>query len=204
MSKPDYSQSTESNKRGSAAPFAEALGTVSSTGRTGSKKPSHLRASDASTDHFKLTYFDPPAGLEKYVLTLFHFEWNDSEIADRHPGALGQLFITLRGTGAIRFEDRTDQVDAKPILFSGFDVAAPFRMEGPWHSVGASLSALGWAALTQTPANTSRNRLIPAADLLGKQADMMAADMVEGYHNKTRSGAECVGAGRRDRCAVDL
>ena len=148
------------------------------------------RSSDASTDRFRLTYFDPPAGLEKYVLTLFHFEWDEAKIVDRHPGALGQLFLTPRGVGTIQLGDQTYPIGGCANMFSAFEVAAPFELQGPWHSIGASLSPLGWAALTGVPANTSLNRLLPAQEILGADIDRFAAALNERYRQGEVSGEE--------------
>ena len=162
-------------------------------GRTGSAIPSQLSGdsgADASTEHFSLTYFDPPDGLGRYILTLFHFAWDETAIADRHPGGLAQLFITLRGRGEIRFEDRIDPLEGAAHMFSGFEKAAPFRMEGPWHAIGASLTPLGWAALSNRPANEMIDRLTPAGELLGEEITIFAAELTARYRGGTVSGAE--------------
>lgn len=162
-------------------------------GRTGSAAPSQLPAFSADTDHFKLTYYDPPPGMERHILALFHFEWDAEEISDLHPGALPQMFLTPFGSGEIRFGDAVQSVGTDARLFSGFDVAAPFRMTGPWHAIGASLSPLGWAALTGQPASDHVNRLIAPAELLGDEVDHFTQDMIERYRAGSLAGdAACL------------
>ncbi len=134
---------------------------------------------DASNDHFGLTYFDPPHGLEKYILTTFDLFWDEDVIEDRHPGALGQLFFTVQGRGYAQFGDRKDNVDGGPILFNAFEVAAPFRLQGPWRCLGASFSPYGWAALTQAPANTYGNSFLPAGKLLGEDVDRFSENIIQ-------------------------
>lgn len=192
MIEPDYPDNEGPNANGPAAPIAEALGVVQPKGRTGSAGPPQLRGVDASTEHFKLTYFDPPPGLEKYILALFYARWDQEKIVDRHPGALGQLFLCLRGKGAIHFDTHTDYMDQAPVLFSGYDKAAPFEVEGPWRTIGASLSPLGWAALTQRPANEYRNRFLPAAELLGESVNQFGSSIVERYADGVLSGHDAV------------
>ena len=192
MSNSDYSDHEEPTTHGSAAPIAEALGAVQPKGRTGSAEPPQLRGVDASTKHFKLTYYDPPPGLERYVLALFHNQWDAAQISDRHPGALGQLLLNLRGRGAIHFDDHTAYLDKKPVLFSGYDKAAPFEVEGPWHTLGASLSPLGWAALTRKPADAYRNRFFPAEELLGHAVNSISDSIVERYREGTLSGHDAL------------
>ncbi|EAQ28563.1 putative transcriptional regulator [Erythrobacter sp. NAP1] len=148
------------------------------------------KAADASNRHFQLTYFDPPEGLKQHVLALFHFKWDEREIADRHPGALGQLFFTPYGSGEIEFGDVVQKVGGKPCMFSGFKTAAPFRMSGPWHAIGASLSPLGWAALSGADASTHLDRFIPAEELLGDEVTEFHDDLVARYRSGETGGPE--------------
>jgi hypothetical protein len=108
-----------------------------------------LRSIDKSTDAFELIYFDPPPGLERYILTLFDVRFLHDPMEARHPGALGQLSLTVQGTATAQFGERTEMIDNDAVLFNAFEVAVPYRAEGPLWCVGASLSPYGWAALTQ-------------------------------------------------------
>ena len=161
--------------------------------------PSHLTGNtaptgaDASTARFSLTYFDPPKGLERHVLTLFHFACDDAVIEDRHPGALPQLFLTLRGRGEIRFGERREAYDGPAHMYSGFTTAAPFRVEGPWHAVGASLTPLGWAALTRQCAQEYVDHFIPAEALLGTAIVPFAQDIIARHNNGALLAVEACG-----------
>lgn len=124
---------------------------------------------------FSLAYFDPPEALRRHVLALFHFIWDEPAIEDRHPGALGQLVLFPHGSGMIGYGDRREVIEGEAHLLAGFTTAAPFAMRGPWHAVGASLSPLGWAALTGRPMNDYLDRFIPAPELLGTEIDLFAA-----------------------------
>ena len=188
MVAPGYPDSREPCHSGSSAPDAEALGTDWSAGRTRSVNPSKPSGSDASTERFALTYYDPPEGLERHILTLFHFQFDEPQLMDRHPGALGQLFLSPRGSGAVRFGDRTDHFEPGAHMFSGFETAAPFHVDGPWHVIGASLSALGWAALAGAPASTHVDRLLPARELLGEEIDAFAHGLNAAYNAGKVSG----------------
>ena len=143
---------------GSPKPLHEALRAARPTGRTRLYGPPKLRAIDKSTEAFDLTYFDPPPGLEKYVLALFEMQYRDGPAEDRHVGALGQFFMVLRGRATGHFEHRTDIVETSPILLNAFDIATPYRADGPFWCLGASLSPFGWAALTQASVYEHRNR----------------------------------------------
>lgn len=173
-----YSNDNEPQPIGSSEPDSKALGTALPAGRTYRAEPSQLRRIDKSNEHFDLVYFDPPKGLERHVLALFDLCWNDATIEERHPGALGQLFITVYGEGTAYFDGHEDKVVQGPILFNAFDVATPYKLKGPWRCLGASLTPLGWAALTQASVEAHRNRFLPACELLGPDINRLSEDII--------------------------
>lgn len=126
---------------------------------------------------FHLDYYDPPAGLSRHVLTTFSFLNPELDIQDRHPGALGQLVLFPSGEGKVQFDDRYDSIRPRFYAFSGFSSAKPFWIRGPWRAIGASLSPLGWAALTKKPANDYFDRFIPAEELLGEDVIEFGTDL---------------------------
>ncbi|MEM7703631.1 MAG: helix-turn-helix domain-containing protein [Pseudomonadota bacterium] len=174
----------ELHASGSPRPLDEALRAARPTGRTRLYGPPKLRAIDKSNEVFDLTYFDPPAGLERHVLALFESKFRTEPVYDRHPGALGQLFFVINGRATGHFDDRTDIVETSPILLNAFDVATPFKAEGPFWCIGASLSPFGWAALTQASVYDHRNRYIPAGELIGADVDWLQ----ERFRHGRRSG----------------
>jgi AraC-like DNA-binding protein len=139
---------------------------------------------------FQLSYFDPPQALSRHVLTTFWFASEQKIIEDRHPGGLGQLVLFIRGDGMVRFGDRTDYAETGPYLFCGFSSAAPIRVAGPWTAVGASLSPLGWAALTGEPARDHIDRFMPASEFLGDAIDEFSAVLRERLVSDEISGEE--------------
>lgn len=139
---------------------------------------------DASTERFEMCYFDPPSDLKRDILTLYHFKTDELQLEDRHPGALAQLVLIFEGSGELHLPGQVQALKPGAYMFCGFDVGAPFRLHGRWHSVGASLSHKGWAALTGVAANESLNRVFPASDLIG--ADI--ASFMEAIHAKFRAG----------------
>lgn len=139
---------------------------------------------------FSLTYYDPPERLARHVLAYFHFIWEDEIIEDRHPGALGQLVMFPRGAGEMQFPSGTDPVRGDAYVFCGFTTAVPFRISGPWHVYGASLSPLGWAALTDTPAPEFLDRIKPAETLLGPDISSFAHGLNTAYRAGEIDGKE--------------
>lgn len=139
---------------------------------------------------FHLEYYDPPPDLAQHVLALFHFVCEADQISDRQPGALGQLVLFPYGKGEFYLDDRTERIEGEAHLLAGFETATPFIMDGPWHAIGASLSPLGWAALTGAPANENFNRFIPAANLLGQDVDRFTKETNELYRSGRITGRE--------------
>lgn len=77
----------------------------------------------------------------------------------------------------MRFGDRFDPASPGAFAFSGFSSAKPLTMRGPWTAIGASLTPLGWAALTRKPASACFDRFIPAVELLGKDVTAFSMDL---------------------------
>lgn len=130
---------------------------------------------------FSLDYFDPEPGQEREVLASFQFARDDGEIIDRHPGALPQLAVFLRGEGAMQFGDRFDPARPGAMMLSGFSRAAPYRMQGPWHAVGVSLTPVGWAALATLPASEARDRYLKGEEAAGPALAAFADRLVQRY-----------------------
>lgn len=126
---------------------------------------------------FDLFYFDPPPELSRHVLVTFCFVSEQDAIEDRHPGGLGQLALFSRGQGEVEFDGRIDPMTPGPYLFCGFSSAVPIRVRGPWTAIGASLSPLGWAALTGQSAKLHFDRFAPAAEFLGQSINALSADL---------------------------
>ncbi|MDE1468088.1 helix-turn-helix domain-containing protein [Aurantiacibacter sp. D1-12] len=131
---------------------------------------------------FSLTYYDPPEHLRRHLTVLFHWSTEVPVVKDRHSGALGQLNIFPLGKGEMAFENYTQKVEAKANLTSGCSYAPKFTMYGPWHSIGATLTPLGWASLTRVPASDHVDRYFPAAELLGEDIDAFADNLSRDYN----------------------
>jgi len=143
-----------------------------------------------NTPQFTLEYYDPPKALERYVLTTFHFTCAEPEHLSRQPGASGQLVLMPDGSGEADLGDRVAPFEGPAFLFSGFSVAVPFLMKGPWHVMGASLSPSGWAALTGVSASDHIDDVHPAKGMLGLEFDAFAVDVNARYRSGELSGRQ--------------
>lgn len=101
---------------------------------------------------------------------------------DRHPGGLGQLVLFPSGRGEVHFDGRTDHTSIGAYLFCGFSSAVPFKVTGQWHAIGASLSPLGWAALTGESAKPHMDSYPRADQFLGNSINEFADDLIARYN----------------------
>ena len=179
MIKSRYPVEGEPRSRGSSKSVAEALKAVRSSESAPLTEPPRLKlVNDASNEHFELKYFDPPADLDRYILTLFELRLRDGPLSDRHVGALGQIHLAVRGGVTGRFGDRIDSVEQGTALFNAFKVAVPYTYYGPFWCFGASFSPHGWAALTGASVKEYGDRYMHANELLGTDIDRFYDDIV--------------------------
>ena len=142
----------------------------------------------------ELDYIAPPAELRSYITTLFHFRCDEAVIRDIQPAAIGQLTLFPRGKGEMQFRNGQCDPNHEVSLVTPNSVSVPFFVDGPMHAIGASLSPLGWAALTGMHAGEHGNRLYRASDWLGKEVETMGEAACEDYREGRMSAQECADA----------
>lgn len=128
-----------------------------------------------------IDYFSPPNELQPYITTLFHFRCDDDEIRDIQPADVGKLMLVLKGEGTAYFRDGRVEPIPRCSLQSPTSVAMPFQFENGFHSIGAALTPLGWAALSDLPADEHGNQLFDAGEILGDEIEPMVNGLVEAY-----------------------
>ncbi|GAA4047562.1 helix-turn-helix domain-containing protein [Parerythrobacter jejuensis] len=128
-----------------------------------------------------IDYFDPPGDLRPYVTTLFHFCCDDDEIRDIQPADLGKLMLVLKGTGMAHFRDGRSEAIPTFSLQSPTSVALPFHFVNGFHSLGAALTPLGWAALSKLSADEHGNMLFDAAAILGEESNAFRQKITDDY-----------------------
>ncbi|MCA1661866.1 MAG: helix-turn-helix domain-containing protein [Novosphingobium sp.] len=115
----------------------------------------------------RLEIFPPPAALTPYVTTFFRMRCDERSIRDVQPSSIGLLAVMARGGGHLRFLDGRVEPSRPLTLMTPTSAAATFEVAGPWHLFGATLSPLGWAALTGLSASAHGNRLYDGEAVLG-------------------------------------
>lgn len=119
-----------------------------------------------------IDYFDPPEHLQRYVTTLFHFRCDEPAIQDVQPADVGKILLVLKGRGVADIDGHPDFPIPDFSLQSPTSLAVPFRFVDGFHSMGAALTPLGWAALTGLPADEHGNRIFSIVELLGDDAPL--------------------------------
>ncbi|WP_172970161.1 helix-turn-helix domain-containing protein [Erythrobacter sp. THAF29] len=162
---------------------------------------SELQTGDAESalSDFELTseslisvdYIAPPAAISDYVTTLYHFRCDEPLIRDIQPASVGHLAIFPRGRGHMHFRGGYSDPNPGTAIMTPLSTAVPIVVEGPFHVIGAALSPLGWAALTGLHAGKARDRLRPAREVLGADADTLGERLNTAYRDGSMSGKEC-------------
>ncbi|WP_086607013.1 helix-turn-helix domain-containing protein [Erythrobacter donghaensis] len=136
-------------------------------------------------------YIAPPAPIAPFVTTLYHFRCDEPVIRDIQPAAIGQLCMFPHGTGEMHFAEGHRDPNHAVGLLTPLSRATPIEVEGPFHAIGAALSPVGWAALTGLHAGQHKDRLLPAASVLGPEIAELGERLIAAYREGSMSGRDC-------------
>jgi AraC-like DNA-binding protein len=140
---------------------------------------------------FVVDYIAPSAAISDYVTTLYHFRCDERLIRDIQPASVGHLCLFPFGTGELHFPAGHSDPNPEIAIMTPLSAACPMVVDGPFHVIGAALSPLGWAALTGLHAGRHRDRMHPAADLLGAEIGEVGARLIKEYRAATMNGRDC-------------
>lgn len=119
---------------------------------------------------FKVRLVPPPPGLGDLVNTFFAIRTEDRVIDEILPAYSAQMLAFATGGAALRPANAKEN-RSSPVCFSApLLEATPVTFEGPAEIFGASLTALGWQALSGLPVDEVNTRLIPGEDVIGPEA----------------------------------
>ena len=136
-------------------------------------------------------YIPPPAPLAPFVTTLYHFRCDERSIRDIQPAAIGNLCFFPHGKGEMLFAAGHRDPNHEIGLLTPLSRATPIEVEGPFHAFGAALTPVGWAALTGLHAGQHRDRLLPAASVLGPQIEAEGQAWLAAYREGRMTGRDC-------------
>lgn len=141
-----------------------------------------------------IDYIEPPAVVAPLITTLYHFRCDEPVIRDIQPAAIGQICLFPHGSGEIHFADGHRDPNHPVGLLTPLSRATPIVVDGPFHAFGAALTPLGWAALTGLHAGEHRDRLLPAASVLGEGFGVLGEALLQAYRSGAMSGPDCARA----------
>ena len=161
-------------------------------------EPSEIASGISATDR-QLTaaalicvdYIAPPAAIAPFVTTLYHFRCDEAVIRDIQPASVGNLCFFPYGTGEMLFAQGHRDPNHMMGLMTPLSRATPILVDGPFHAFGAALTPIGWAALTGLHAGQCRDRLLPAASVLGPVIDTLGQSLIAAYREERKSGRDC-------------
>jgi AraC-like DNA-binding protein len=136
-------------------------------------------------------YIAPPPQIAPFVTTLYHFRCDEPAIRDIQPAAIGNLCLFPHGTGEMLFAQGHRDPNHPIGLLTPLSRATPIVVEGPFHAFGAALTPVGWAALTGLHAGQHRDRLLPAASVLGPEIEALGERLIAAYRQGAMSGRDC-------------
>lgn len=140
-----------------------------------------------------ITYLPIPESLRGVVLTLFHFRSDVAEMADMFPAMTSFLSFTLQGTGWRQLPSGERSFTHPANVMGPSDQAMRIGADGPFHSIGAVLSPLGWAGLTGLDASRHSGTMYDADLILGSQWTALALRLQADYAAGNQSPAQLVG-----------
>lgn len=123
-------------------------------------------------ERVQIDYFDPPPQLRRYLTTFFHFRCDEPAIADIQPADVGKILLVLKGRGTADLPGAPGFPVPNCSIHSPNRRAVPFRFVGGFHSFGAALTPVGWAALTGLDASEHGDSIFDLGELLGDAADL--------------------------------
>ncbi len=136
-------------------------------------------------------YIAPPASISDYVTTLYHFRCDEPIIRDIQPASVGHLSLFPHGKGEMHFREGHRDPNPEIAIMTPLSTATPIVVNGPFHSIGAALTPLGWAALTGLHAGEHRDRLREARDIVGEDIVPVGERLIRAYRDGTSSGRDC-------------
>jgi AraC-like DNA-binding protein len=145
-----------------------------------------------SPDKLDVTNFAPSAALAPFITQIYFFRCEERQTRDRQPAALGHLMFFLRGSGTVQFQNGDSVSVAGAMQYGPGLAAADFVLDGPVHILGFVLSPLGFVALTGKPANQFADRAVPASEIYGANADLLADALNAGHNDGTLGIAEII------------
>ncbi|MGE5952362.1 MAG: helix-turn-helix domain-containing protein [Qipengyuania vulgaris] len=110
-----------------------------------------------------------PDALSPYLNSLYILRSGDDKVVDMMPAYSGQLVVTLRGGGTMRFAKGGTARSTPAFLQCPLMQAQEFEIESQTVMLGVSLNFRGWAALTGLPVDEYSDCYAPVSDAVSAE-----------------------------------
>jgi AraC-like DNA-binding protein len=132
---------------------------------------------DQTRNVLPAVHFALPAPHLRPLITTYYGVTTPVALEDHLHPEWGNIRFTLRGEWTVERPGVTDPTPARGALFGPTDVTGIVRSAGPGSTVGAGLTALGWATLVHRSAHDHANRMHDLAGIYGPRAEQLWADL---------------------------
>ncbi len=122
-------------------------------------------------------HFALPAPQLRPLITTYYGVLTPVALEDHLHPEWGNIRFTITGEWTVERPGSTDPTGTRGALFGPTDRTAIVRSAGPGRTVGAGLTAMGWATLVQQSAHEHANRIHDLADIYGPTAERLWADL---------------------------
>jgi AraC-like DNA-binding protein len=122
-------------------------------------------------------HFALPAPQLRPLITTYYGVLTPVALEDHLHPEWGNIRFTITGEWTVERPGSTDPTGTRGALFGPTDRTAIVRSAGPGRTVGAGLTAMGWATLVQQSAHEHANRIHDLADIYGPSAERLWADL---------------------------
>lgn len=139
-----------------------------------------------------LDYLPVPERLQPYITTLFYFACDRPRLRDYFPAIVGLVSFTLAGESSMVLPGGKRVKAPRVALLTPTSEAMSVEADGPYHSVGAVFSPLGWASLTGLHAEQHADRLYDGVDHLGAEVGDLAERLCREHAAGEKSPRELV------------
>ena len=144
-----------------------------------------MAAEAIGTEPYAFEWVEAPQGIAPYLNSLYILRSGGALVEDTMPAYSGQMVLTLRGGGKMRFA--SGEIARSSEAFFQCPLTEAHRFELEPHSVmlGVSLNFRGWAALTGLPVDTHHDSYMTVREVLGDAV----GDRVDALLARIHSGA---------------
>ena len=142
-----------------------------------------MAAGAIGTEPYAFEWVEAPQEIAPYLNSLYVLRAGSALVEDTMPAYSGQMVLTLRGGGKMRFASGKIARSSEAFFQCPLTEAHRFELEPHTVMLGVSLNFRGWAALTQLPVDTHRDSYMTVREVLGDAVGDRVDDLLARIHS---------------------